>query len=200
MTARIDLTGKTFGRWSVLKHERLQYWLCRCNCGTVKPVDGRALRAGSTNGCRNCRLGKPTHAESRTRLYNIWGHIISRCEDSNVPEYAAYGGRGIAICAEWRSSYEAFRDWAHANGYRADLTIDRIDNDRGYEPNNCRWATMRMQSRNRRSNCILNYQSRSYTQAELADISGLKYATFRRRIAAGWPVEKAISHPVRRKA
>lgn len=197
MTAFIDLTGLTIGRWTVIARDGARRWHCRCSCGTEKSIYRTALRAGTSLGCRECRPFTTKHAESRTRLYAIWAKMISRCENQNEPTYPYYGGRGITVCREWRVSYETFRDWANEHGYQADLTLDRVDNNDGYRPDNCRWATMQTQSRNRRSNRILSYNGRDYSQAELAEKSGLKYGTFARRIRLGWSVERAISEPLR---
>lgn len=143
----IDLTGKRFGHWLVLirttnskiGHPR---WLCRCDCGREKIVQGGNLRNGGSKSCQNCQnKGNYKHGLRRTRLYNVWANIIKRCENPNATHYERYGGRGIRICSEWRKRFMVFRRWALSHGYKDGLTIDRIDNDGNYEPSNCQFIT-----------------------------------------------------------
>ena len=115
-------------------------WECLCECGNTTIVNGAKLKNGHTRSC-GClardRSNRITHGETGTRLYRIWQAMKNRCLNAKMPAYGYYGGRGITICDEWLHSFEAFRDWALANGYRADLSIDRIDVNGNYEPANC---------------------------------------------------------------
>lgn len=170
----IDLTGQRFGRLVVLERaeddkNKNPRWRCRCDCGNETVVLGHHLRTGNTRSCgcffheKQSKLMKQlcvergikppgcvTHNSSKTRLYNIWCGMKKRCYNSASSVYEYYGGRGITVCDEWLHSFEAFRDWALTHGYAENLTIDRIDNDKGYSPDNCRWLTLADQQRNRR--------------------------------------------------
>lgn len=166
-----ELTETKFGRLTVIARaengrcsgKAVTRWLCECDCGNRVVVEGHSLRRGRTKscGCLNQELQKKfaqtravTHGGSSTRLYHIYAHMKSRCYCPTNAKYRLYGGRGIRICDKWLSGFAHFRDWALSNGYRDDLTIDRIDPDGNYEPSNCRWATLAEQSRNRR--CVKN--------------------------------------------
>lgn len=196
----IDLTGKKFGQWTVIAYAGEKHWLCQCACGTEKSVHGGSLRYGRSNGCIKCspeRKPKPKHGEAGTRLYKIWRGMLYRCYNPNYKSYARYGGRGISVCPEWRDCYEAFRDWAKANGYAGHLTIDREDNNGNYEPGNCRWATRREQNRNRSDNKPVFYNGKTMFICDLAKERGLDPNLIRARLSVGWSLERAISTPRR---
>lgn len=154
-----DITGKRFGRLTVVGREAndprgLARWRCSCDCGGETITSGGKLRTNYTRSCgclwtEEVPGANRTHGESDTRPHKIWMGMRQRCENANNPAFDHYGGRGIAVCGEWQA-YEPFRDWALANGYQPHLTIDRIDNDKGYEPGNCRWATYAEQRMNQR--------------------------------------------------
>lgn len=117
----------------------------------------------------------------------------SRCTDSNSVVYPDYGGRGITVCDEWMQSYESFRDWAINNGYQENLTLDRIDVNGNYCPDNCRWVSMKVQSNNKRNNRTIVYLGESHTISEWSDITGINKGTLRYRLDAGWTAEKALT-------
>lgn len=131
-----------------------------------------------------------------SRLWKIWESMHERCEYEKHPHYNSYGGRGVVVCDEW-SSYLPFAKWAKQNGYKKDLTIDRIDNDGNYEPQNCRWATVKEQQNNKRTNRMVNYQGKEYTLTQLAELVGIGKTTLKERLNLGWSVEDAVTRPVR---
>lgn len=181
MAKLIDLTGQRFGRLTVI--ERVENnrrgqarWLCRCDCKKEIVVTSSNLRCGHTNSCGCFKLDSSvTHKGSKTRLYRVWVGMRERCNNPNSSRFSDYGGRGITVCAEWQHDFSAFRDWAIANGYdetapHGTCTIDRIDNDKGYFPENCRWVTSKEQNANQRPSTHSNI-------AVLCVETGIVYAT-----------------------
>lgn len=198
---KIDLSGKRFGRW-LISHQAGNenrggtLWLGRCDCGVERIVRGADLRKGkSTNcGCQNVhRLGdsRRTHGGTGSRLHRIWKNMRGRCYRPSNPGFEHYGGRGIGICAEWQK-YPVFRDWALANGYSDDLSIERIDVDGDYSPANCTWATPLVQANNRR---FVRKMPDGRSAPMVARANGIPVRTFNVRVAAGWSIEEAATHP-----
>lgn len=142
-------------------------------------------------------MGKTTHGCTKTRLYHIWRSMCQRCEYQRHERYADYGGRGITVCREWRDSFSVFRGWALANGYRDDLTIDRIEANGNYEPGNCRWVTRADQNRNKRDSRLVTYNGETRTIKEWSRIVGVNYTTLLYRLDNGWDVETAFIAPVK---
>ena len=205
----IDMTGQRFGRWLVVERGASKggkrRWLCRCECGEIRAVDGSSLRKGLSKSC-GClhkeqlvimsKLVNTKHGCTKTRLYNIWGSMKRRCLCTNNKDYPKYGGRGIAVCEEWQNSFEAFRDWALANGYDDKLSIDRINNNGNYEPSNCRWVSIKVQNRNRITNKVLTYYNQSHCVSEWAEILHISESKLRQRIEKlHWSIERAFNTP-----
>lgn len=139
------------------------------------------------------------HGLKNTRLFSIWCNMKSRCGNPNTTNYNRYGGRGITVCDEWKNDFQAFYDWSISHGYADDLTIDRIDNDEGYSPDNCRWVTCKRQSINRCNNHIVTINGVSRCLVEWCNDYGISYKTVRDRLKRGWTYEDALSKSVQTK-
>lgn len=169
-------------------------WVCRCDCGKETTVTGYALRQGTTVSC-GCK--KITHhLANKERLYNTWKCMRQRCFNPNNPSYPHYGGKGVKICDEWMD-YAGFRKWALENGYSDDLSIDRINVDGDYCPENCRWADDKVQMNNQSRNRIILHEGKSYTMAQLAEKLGLSYSALQHRIERGWSIERITNQKQR---
>lgn len=141
---------------------------------------------------------KRTHGESKTRLYRTWCHMRARCKNPNDSEYKYYGGRGIAVCEAWDKSYEEFKSWAAHNGYTETLTIDRIDVNGNYEPNNCRWIRFQEQASNTQRTIYVTCDGVTKTLADWAKYLNVKYSTLHKRIRyLGFTPEQTVSQAVR---
>lgn len=188
-----DLTGMKFGRLTVIGvhgcGERKIQYVCQCDCGGVKVTRADALKSG---GCKSCGCLKKeqdrinltanhSHKMSGSRIYSIWDGMKGRCYNKNNARYFDYGGRGIIVCDEWKNSFEKFYNWAIKNGYKENLTIDRINNDGNYEPKNCKWSTNEEQCNNRRSNIRIKIGNSTKTLKQWCDIFELDYKKIHRR-------------------
>jgi hypothetical protein len=203
-----DLSGQKFGRLTAVEHigsdtQHQALWLCICDCGKEHITTGHSLLRGNCKSC-GClknelsseRLKK--HGGCGSRLYRIYDAMKQRCYNENHNHYKNYGGRGIVVCDEWKSSFDAFQQWAMQNGYADNLTIDRINVDGNYEPQNCRWITMFEQQQNRTNTHIVEYKGEKFTISQLARKHNLKPNVLERRIKNGWDIETAVTRPVRK--
>lgn len=220
----IDLTGQRFGRWTAISRAedhftksgvRITMWNCVCDCGTHKSVAMQSLKKGISTSCgcyakenkgrllaeRNRKNAK--HGRSKERLHAVWSSMINRCYSPKNKCFQMYGARGISVCDEWKNDYMAFRAWAIENGYNesaglGECTLDRIENSKGYSPENCRWASAAEQSNNRRSNVMITAFGKTQNILAWSRETGINYGTLRGRIVKGkWSVEKALTEPVR---
>lgn len=212
----IDLTGQRFGRLTVIEKSPSRrgdktWWSCKCDCGSTLEVWSVYLRNGTTKSCgclnremcsarlKAYRKRNGADGRSKNRLHSIWAGMKERCLSPGSHAYALYDGRGITVCDEWRNSFDAFRDWALTHGYSEDLSIDRIDVDGDYCPENCRWADAITQSNNTRCNHMLTYSGRTMSVSRWAVEIGISRGTLVSRLSAGWSVQQAIETPVEHK-
>jgi hypothetical protein len=145
-----DLTDKKFGKLTAIKYLRNRKWLCLCECGNTTEIFTQNLTRDHTKSCGCFRVQTmSTHGKYKTRIYGIYNAMISRCHRPNATEYERYGGRGICVCEEWKNDFMSFYSWSMLNGYTDKLTIDRKNNDIGYNPNNCRWTSNFTQQQNK---------------------------------------------------
>lgn len=204
-----DLTGSRFGRLTAVgplpanKHGKVR-WSCVCECGGTRSVLTGHLKTGATQSCgclvreinrRNVPLRRDFHGGTGTPEHRVWLAMLNRCTSRTSDSWDRYGGRGISVCARWLDSFPNF---LADMGPRPSLTysIDRIDNSRGYEPGNCRWATMREQGRNRRGNLRLEHAGECKTLSEWCEVLGFKVSTVSRRLNRyGWSIDAALTTP-----
>ena len=201
-----DITGKRFGRLTVVSRAESKnsktFWDCICDCGKSAKVHIYNLTIGKTQscGCLNREIivkNSKNHGLCAHPLYSIWKAVKRRCYNKNVSVFHYYGGRGIAICDEWICDFKNFYEWAIKNGYKSGLSIDRINNNGNYSPENCRWSTMSEQARNRRNSMVVSYNGEAKHLLEWCKILGLNYGTVKGRLnKSGWSVEKAFETPI----
>jgi hypothetical protein len=195
----INLIGQKFGRLLVIgdigrNQNGKHMWQCLCDCGSIKNIYGYHLKSGATKSCGCLRVeasreAQTTHGGSQTRLFNIWCGVRKRCTNPKSSVYKHYGARGIKYCSEW-NNFEAFRDWALSHGYQNHLTIDRIDNNGHYCPENCRWVNQKEQMSNTSRSVIINGKC----LMQWAEESGRNYYLIKSRIRDyGWTLERALS-------
>ena len=202
MSKLIDLTGQTFGRLTVIKRvenakNNKAQWLCQCSCGKQKIIKSSNLIRGATRSCGCIKEEKRLGELHNSRLHRIWNNMKQRCSNPKNTNYVHYGKRGITVCKEW-IDFKPFYNWALSNGYKDTLSIDRIDVNGNYEPNNCRWVNNKTQSLNRTNNRIININGEAKTLTEWCDIYNIDKKLVYDRLERNWDEVKAIITPKRK--
>lgn len=201
----IDLTGKKFGRWTVIRRDvdtryKHPQFLCRCECGEERVVKSQTLRHGESKSCgcynkevrRNvCIERNTTHGKRHTRVYNIWAGMIQRGTNPKTRNFSNYGARGVSVCERWRTFENFYADMGEpAPGQ----SIDRVNVHGNYEPGNCRWATSGEQNRNRSNNRRIVFNGEDLTITEWCRRVGVSGTTMTARLGfLGWPIERALT-------
>ena len=199
-----NITGERFNRLTAVKYvgvnkHKHSVWECRCDCGKTVNIPIGALRTGNTKscGCLNLELISSmnrTHGRSRTPEYRNWCAMKERCNSPYHKNYSDYGGRGIRVCERWDSSFENFlADMGPRPFLKA--TVERIDSSKGYSPDNCRWATQKEQTRNKRNTVFLEFKGERKSVGEWAERLGVKIGFITQRLRLGWSVERALTVP-----
>lgn len=206
MSKFIDITGKKYNRLTVIKRlenskDGSPRWLCKCDCGNYTKVLGKNLKNNSVKSC-GCLIIENNKEHSKhnlcdTRLYSIWQNILNRCRNKKLKSYKNYGARGIKVCKEWEKDFINFYNWAMANGYKDNLTIERINVNGNYEPNNCKWISIKKQSYNKRNSLRFTINNETKCLAELCKEHNLNYVTIYNRIfKSKMDILTALSKPI----
>lgn len=203
MNERNPISGKRFGMFTVIRPLGNGTYLCLCDCGhefvcmRTNIVSGRQKSCGCLR--RTSSSGRVIiHGQSKTKLYGVWRSMHSRCENRSQKSYLNYGGRGITVCDEWKY-FDAFFEWAMHSGYSIGLQIDRIDNDLGYSPENCRWVTQKENANNKRNTTYIFYNGSLKPLSEVAREECINPKTLRSRIFQyGFSIEEALSLPAKK--
>lgn len=210
---RNNLAGNKYGRLTAISVDHIStggsaYWRCLCECGNHKIVKASHLKSGAVKSC-GClareassktakehlagRYCARTHGCTNTRLFRIWMAMRRRCSYVKAINYSRYGGRGITVCKEWEESFDSFKNWALSNGYSDNLSIDRINNNGIYEPNNCRWSIATVQGNNRSSCHYITFNGETLTVVEWEAKLRFPRNLIAQRLHRGWSEEKALT-------
>ena len=201
-----DLTGKKFNMLTVLnlsptRHQRAAMWECLCDCGEKTLVKGSKIISGHTKSCGCLNIlshTKHSHASSkgRTKVYRAWDGMKKRCYNPNSDSFYRYGGRGIEVCDRWKNSFENFLEDMRERPSK-DHSLDRIDNDGDYTPENCRWTDWKTQARNRRCNYLVTYNGVKKSLVEWCEKFNINYSTAHSRLERGWDIPKIFTTPTK---
>lgn len=195
-----DLTGQRFGRWEVLrlselrqeKRQAIPYWLCQCSCGTTRPVRGAVLKAGNSTSCgcyqrERASAAATTHGAARvgkkTPTYRVWRNMICRCYEPAHLDFGRYGGRGITVCERWRHNFPNFL--ADMGEKPDEHSIERLDVDAGYLPENCTWIPVKHQAINRSSTVWVEHNGERMPMKHYAALMGVSYGALGKRVKRG---------------
>ena len=195
MRKEIIKTGDKYGRLTAIEFSSMgknhhQHWLFMCDCGKKKVLQVERVKSGNTKSC-GCLIGKKIiHGMRKTRIYDSWQHMKSRCLNKNNSKYKDYGGRGITICPEWLTFENFYKDMGKMPENK---TLDRIKNNEGYCKSNCRWSTNSEQQNNTRRNHLITYKGKTQTVAQWSRELNIKYATLSRRLSRGMSVNKSLT-------
>lgn len=199
MSRRMELTGMTFGRLTVLgfngitETKKVSTWLCQCACGNMRIARGSNLKSGITKscGCLKTEVNKSRshHGMSKTRTFRIWGGMLNRCHNKNSPLYENYGGRGIAVCERWKSFNNFLADMGEVP---KGLSIERLDNNANYCPENCVWADVKVQGRNRRTNRFITFNGQKQCLKAWSEQLGISHMALSSRLKI-WPIDRALT-------
>lgn len=198
------LQGMKFGKLVVLSRAGSDssgkaLWRCKCDCGKETIVNSYRLTSGQTQscGCKKFESHNKKHGMTKTDIHNKWIQMRQRCLNKNNSAYKDYGARGITVCDQW-NEFENFLDWSIKNGYCKGLSLDRIDNSKGYSPDNCRWVEWKEQANNRRRNILINYNGEIKPLKKWCSELNVSYYLIRNRIVRlGYTFEEAIKYKPR---
>jgi hypothetical protein len=196
MRRRIPMVGKKFSSLKVLEEAIIvgkdpqKRYHCQCDCGNKTIVVGAALRSGAIKSCASC--GHTKHGFSRTVEFHIWTNIKYRCNNPKAQHYLNYGGRGIIICQRWQDSFDAFIE-DMGNRPTPNHSVERIDNNGPYSPENCKWATRKEQANNTRTCVIIEFNGEKKTITQWSRVFGVANQTIGQRLKRGWPVDIALT-------
>ena len=206
----IDLSGQRFGKLTVINrapnHRGRTMWNCICDCGNKSIISACHLRSGHSTSCgcykaENMSSLFSIHKMTNTPLYRMYRNMLNRCYYKGSDHYESYGARGITVCDEWKTGFEAFYQWAVNHGYENGLSIDRVDVDGNYCPENCRFIPINEQAYNKQDTRYVNYNGELLPLAKVAEAVGIDSGTIAARMDRwGWSEQDAINTPVRRKA
>lgn len=205
MSKLIDMTGKRYGMLEVIgraprRGKQGTFWECKCDCGNTTIVSSSGLKRGTRScGCLKGIVSKQrstTHGMTKSKLYYCWSNVKQRCCCETNKAFKNYGGRGIKMCEDWKNSFESFARWAASAGYKEGLTIERIDVNGDYCPENCKWISLSDQATNRRSNIVVDYNGESHCLSEWCEMYDVDYyLVYNRMHKNHWSFERAIFEP-----